>query len=279
MRIDFQVLNRRFSSLVRDVDRELDSFVHAIDLDELSRHNAGYRAYAGQKFKSFVELEKNRFISALDYVRASLSHGAVCDLGCFVPYLPVALAKLGYEVKIVDKYSLYGTELKRSIEQLASKWSIQVFDLDILNDDFSVLGRNDVVFLMAVIEHLNGSPRVLMEKARSIISERGYLLFEVPNIAEFSKRLAPLLGRSILPDYAVYFDSAYPFAGHNREMTLAEVAYLFRATGYQVEHLFCYDYGPGLPNGWKGRLLRIGKALAPMKNKEQVIRAVVRPRK
>jgi hypothetical protein len=186
---------------------------------------------------------------------------------------------LGYEVKIVDKYVLYGTELKGSIERLASKWSIQVFDLDILNDDFGTLGRNDVVFLMAVVEHLNGSPRFLMEKTRDIISDRGFLLFEVPNIAEFGKRLIPIRGHSVLPDYSSYLDSAYPFAGHNREMTAAEVAYLFKNTGYDIDELFCYDYGPVRLNGWKSRLLKVGKLLAPMKNKEHVIRAVVHPRK
>jgi 2-polyprenyl-3-methyl-5-hydroxy-6-metoxy-1,4-benzoquinol methylase len=277
--VDFRALNRQYESLVRDVDRELAAFVDAIDVEALCRHNAGYREHAGQKFEGFVELEKNRFISALDHVQRRLKHGTICDLGCFVPYLPVALAMLGHEVKIVDKYGLYGAELKSSIERLASKWSIQVFDLDILSDDFAALGRNDVVFLMAVVEHLNGSPRSLMEKTRDIISDGGFLLFEVPNIAEFGKRLIPIRGRSVLPDYGSYLDSAYPFAGHNREMTAAEVAYLFKNTGYDVDELFCYDYGPVRQNGWKSRLLSVGKSLAPMKNKGHVIRAVVRPHK
>ena len=85
--------------------------------------------------------------------------------------------------------------------------------------------------------------------------------------------------RSILPDYAVYLDSAYPFTGHNREMTVSEVEYLFGATGYEVEQLFCYDYAVPLSNGWKGQLLRASKALAPMRNKHQVIRAIARPRR
>lgn len=278
MNINFEKISREFSTLIQDVDRDVATFVDAIDIKELSQHNAGYRLYEGKKFEGFVEYEKNRFIFAISQVRNMLDTGAVCDLGCFVPYLPIALSMLGYKVKIVDKYSLYGTKLKTSIEKLVAKYSIQVFDLDILADDFKPLGTNDFVFLMAVVEHLNGSPRVLMEKTRAIISPKGFLLFEVPNIAEFSKRMIQLRGRSILPEYADYLDSAYPFTGHNREMTIDEVQYLLRATGYEIDQLFCYDYVKQTsPNGWKGRLLRAGRALAPMSNKQQVIRAIAHP--
>ena len=54
---------------------------------------------------------------------------------------------------------------------------------------------------MAVVEHLHGSPQELFNKIRNIISEKGFLIFEVPNIAQFNKRLRMLLGFSLLVDY------------------------------------------------------------------------------
>ncbi len=100
-------------------------------------------------------------------------------------------------------------------------------DLDILSDDMVRLEYNDVVLLMAVIEHLNGSPRRLINNVRKIMKPDALLFSEVPNISEFSKRIRMMFGHSPLPQYKDYFYSEYPYAGHNREMTVEEVRFLF----------------------------------------------------
>ena len=83
----------------------------------------------------------------------------------------------------------------------------------------------------------------------------------------FKKRLLFLLGKSPLPKYEDYFDSCYPFYGHNREMTVDEVRYLMNKTGFQVKYLDCYDYGIGEINSVKGLVAEIVKKIAPFKNK------------
>ena len=50
-------------------------------------------------------------------------------------------------------------ELHEVICSACSEHGIEVYDLDILNDDFCSLGSNDAVPLMAVVEHLLGSPQ------------------------------------------------------------------------------------------------------------------------
>jgi len=229
------------------------------------------------KFKYFVEVEKRRFLKALDIITRDRSQGTVCDLGCFIPYLPLALATIGFDVKIVDKYALYGSRFRDEIFRLAESKSIQVFDLDIVNDGFETLGQNDVVLLMAVVEHLNGSPRYLLEKIHAIIGSDGFFVFEVPNIAELVKRFRAFLGFSPLADYHDYFHSAYPFTGHNREMTVPEVFYMLEHAGFSVEHCDCYDYSKDAVVTWKGRLALSLKAFIPMKHKGQSIIAKARP--
>ncbi len=262
---------REVNSLIREVDKVIAPLLETVNVDDLSKHNAGYRCYKTDKFKYFVESEKNRFIKVIDVISNDRQHGTVCDLGCFIPYLPVALSVLGYKVKIVDKYDFYGRFFKDSILKLAEDNNITLFDIDILCDSFESLGRNDIVLLMAVVEHLNGTPRFLFEKIPHILSDTGFFLFETPNIAEFTKRIKMLLGHSPLPDYKDYFHSAYPFTGHNREMTVSEVVYLFEQTGFKIERLECYDYaGSSGLSAW-GRALRIIKNILPLRNKGQSI--------
>jgi 2-polyprenyl-3-methyl-5-hydroxy-6-metoxy-1,4-benzoquinol methylase len=249
--------------LLREIDGAISPLITAIDVDDLSRYNAAYRAYRTDKFRHFISDERRRFLKALTAITQDRSSGMICDLGCLVPYLPLALARLGYRTKIVDKYVLFREPFKRAIYQLADKAGIEVFDLDILQDDFRPLDQNDVVLLMAVVEHLNGSPRQLMQKARSILTPDGFLLFEVPNITELSKRLRMLLGRSPLGDYEAYFDSDYPFMGHNREMTVSEVRYLMDVTGFRIEWIECYDYSAVDSQGVRPWLVRQIKRLLP----------------
>jgi hypothetical protein len=144
---------------------------------------------------------------------------------------------------------------------------IELVELDMLQDNLTVLGRNDVVLLTAVVEHLSGSPLSLMNKVKDIIAEDGYLIFEVPNIAEFKKRVLFLVGRSPLPKYEYYLYSAYPFCGHNREMTMQEVKLLMQSTGYEVDFLKCYDYGIKTSSTLRGRMLNFLKKVMPLKDK------------
>src|SRR2546422_820772 len=86
----------RLDALLGDVDRSIRPLIDAIDVTDLSRYNAAYRAYGVDKFRHFVEAEKRRFVRALTIVTSDRPSGVVCDLGCFVPYLPLAFARLGY---------------------------------------------------------------------------------------------------------------------------------------------------------------------------------------
>jgi 2-polyprenyl-3-methyl-5-hydroxy-6-metoxy-1,4-benzoquinol methylase len=263
--------------LLVEADQAITPLIDAIDVDDLSRYNVAYRAYGAGKFRHFIEDERRRFLKAVTVITEDRPSGVVCDLGCFVPYLPLALSRLGYHAKIVDKYALFPEPFKRAIHHLAEAARIEVLDLDILQDDFAPLKDNDVVLLMAVVEHLNGSPRQLMEKTRSIITPGGFLLFEVPNIAELSKRLRMLLGRSPLGDYRTFLDSDYPFMGHNREMTISEVSELFARTGFRAEWIECYDYSPLDGQGVVPRLLRQVKRWLPLPDLGECIMAKARP--
>ena len=56
---------------------------------------AGVSASPAEIFDLFIGRERSRFIKALGIIRDRRTTGSVCDVGCFLPYLPLALRKLG----------------------------------------------------------------------------------------------------------------------------------------------------------------------------------------
>ena len=273
----FDILEKRYASLIRDVDHAIRPLVAAIDVQKISTFNSLYKRYGADKHKFFVETEKRRYLKALDIITQDRSSGSVCDLGGFVPYLPVALSKLGFSVTIVDKYGVYGPDFKNAIDRVTSAHSIRVMNLDILNDPFGPLGAHDVVLLLAVVEHFNGTPRHLMKKIHPLVSPGGFFLFEVPNLATFIRRIQLMMGRSPLPDYEDYFTSEYPHMGHNREMTVEEVRFMLARSGFDIDYLDCYDFD-SVSMKTMGRLAMRLVKLLPVKNLGQSIIAKARPR-
>jgi SAM-dependent methyltransferase len=270
-------LKREFGDLIQEVDAAIKPLIDSIDIHAISRHNAGYKRYEADKFHYFVESEKNRFIKALDIILRDRRQGVISDIGCFIPYLPVALSLLGYDVRIADKYEFYGGRFKESMLAFSQRHRLSLFDLDILQDYIGILGKNDIVLLMAVVEHLHGTPRFLFKKIHDLLKEGGMFLFEVPNIAALNKRFRMLFGFSPLPDYNDYFESSYPFTGHNREMTVSEVRYLFHQAGFKIKHLECYDYENAKNIQWRWKLARFLKVIIPSGTMGQsiMVKAVV----
>jgi len=255
----------------REARSHIETLLHSFRIEDVARHNAGYLQYDQDRYHYFVSCELGRFEKALDLIESDGRIRTICDLGTFIPFLPVVLSLLGYRVKVADRYDLYGDGFRREIEKVASKTGLELHNIDIVKEDFGALGAPDAVLLMAVVEHLNGSPLNLLEKARGLLSPEGAFIFEVPNIAEFTKRLQFLIGRSPLPGYSTYLESAYPFFGHNREMTVGEVQALLQRAGFIIEHLECYDYCRIQPSSWSGRLALLLRQILPLKDKGQSI--------
>jgi SAM-dependent methyltransferase len=266
-----------FDRILREVEADLQPVLQSLDVEGLARHNRGYAHYRTDSFRHFVVNERSRFIKAARWLAEGGSGLRVCDLGCFIPYLPLLLSRLGYQVSMVDRYEFFTDEFRAAVERVSAAAGVQVVDADILADDLSSIGRFDAVLLMAVVEHLHGSPLRLMRGIRAILDPEGLLLFEVPNIAEFRRRIAFLRGRSPLPDYGYYLESEYPYFGHNREMTVPEVEQLHARAGFRIERLECYDYSQTQAETLRQRMGLALKRFAPVSHKGETIMALSRP--
>lgn len=216
-----------------------------LDLAELARHNRGYLSdYSSHRFETFVEAEWPSHSRVLKWYLKNIPKGSrVMEIGTFVPVIPILLTWHGYWVTTVEKLSLYGKALDPMID-LLTRMGVTFQDIDIIGSDFDST-RFDVVNLIAILEHLLGSPKQLLMRIQEILVPGGALVLTVPNQARLIRRLGLLLGgTSVQPKYQDYFNSAYPFSGHHREYTRAEVVYALTQSGFRVGEIDSIKYPP-----------------------------------
>lgn len=260
-------------ALMAMADDKVRAIIKQVDRADLALHNEGY-APEGDLFDHLVAPERARYPLALRMLEG-LPPGRAVDLGCFFPYMPLLLTALGWQVTAVDRYSLYGPSLHEALATTAQAEGFELLDLD-MTTEIDRVGDADLILLMAVIEHFNGSPLQLMRDIVTLLRARnGHLLLEVPNIATLWRRIQFVRGVSPLPDYGSYLRSSYPFAGHNREMTPGEVRMLLEEAGYALDKVALFDYSPPAP-GLKPTLLRLFQRAFP--SCRETIMAVARPR-
>ncbi|MFA5070044.1 MAG: methyltransferase domain-containing protein [Patescibacteria group bacterium] len=215
------------------LSKKLD-FIKFLDFDQLSKYNHGHLRYKNNPLRDFTLSEfstYNRIFSLYDKCK----RGRVLEIGTFIPTIPLGLKKMGYKVVTVEKTEFYGDTYKPVIKCL-EKNNIDFYDLDIIDKaEIKKLGSFDYINLIAVVEHLLGSPQELFKSIHSLLKKDGKFIFEVPNLASFKRRINFLIsGTNPMGNYADYFLSEYPFEGHHRLMNYNEVLYLFKNTDFEI---------------------------------------------
>jgi len=236
------------SDVVRVIDEaknELAPVLARLDIEQLAKHNMGYARYSVDPIEGFVDQEIIRFTKTVDFIYKTMSCQAhIIDIGMFVPIVPVALAKLGFRVASVENLAFYGTALNEMVSLINGRYNIGIHDLDILNDELGMLsGKFDVVLLLAILEHLNGTPKYLLEKVSNLSKPTGRIIVEVPNAATLERRLAFLLkGKPPFPPFSDYYHSDYPFTGHNREYTVGDLKYALKHSGFEIVEMEVFHH-------------------------------------
>jgi len=149
---------------------------------------------------------------------------------------------------VAERYDLYDGALD-PVRDLLEDAGARVWDVD-----FTVSGLEadsfPVVVNMAMVEHVAGSPQMLMRNLRGCCS--GHLLLEVPNLAYGYKRWQLLRGQTIHPPLRDVYESATPFTGHHREYTASDLRELLELSGFRLEQATTFNYS--LTGGLKARL-------------------------
>jgi 2-polyprenyl-3-methyl-5-hydroxy-6-metoxy-1,4-benzoquinol methylase len=259
---------------IYEARQELAPYLQRLDLEQLSKHNQGYLTYASNPVRHFIDSEIHVYIKIVEFLAQSIPEGAkVIDIGFFIPVIPIALAKLGFKVVSIEKLAFYDHALDDIIAYSKQNYDIELHDLDILQDDIDfITNQFDIVILSAIIEHLNGTPKYLIEKAKTLGVKDARYIFVVPNVATMRKRLNFLLrGLPPFPPISNYYHSAYPFTGHNREYTLKEYRYILEQSGFEIIHLEGFNRLLDSKPSFKDSLWRLLAQLGPKSFRESLL--------
>lgn len=109
-----------------------------------------------------------------------------------------------------------------------------------------------------ILEHLNGTPKYLLNRTRVLGKDNAYYMIAMPNVAAICKRTSFLLkGSPPFPSISAYDHSAYPFTGHNREYIIRDLMYVLKQSGFDIIHLVTYNRPATLKRSFTDCLLNI----------------------
>lgn len=259
-------LKKDVAEAILETKEELAPLLNRLDFAKISKYNHGYMRYAQYPTKFFIDAEVGTYQRTLNYIysRASAAN-RILDIGFFIPIIPIALAKLGFSVSAIEKLIYYDKALDEIISFARKKYAIEVLDSDVIEDNLSDLEHQfDMVILQAVLEHLNGTPKYVLNRARQFVKPAGTILVEVPNAARLRKRLVFLMkGKVPFAPFYDYYHSAYPFAGHNREYTIDDLKYALDQSGLDLVRLDVYQKSPVKPQPLWDRVIYWLELLGP----------------
>jgi SAM-dependent methyltransferase len=247
----------------------------------LARHHPGFADY---DFGAYLRLSERRYRHVLRLARrAGVLDGGpphVLDVGGFLAAFPVALARLGWPVTLVEEYGYYEGAFDGLRDLLVAE-GVTVVSADYTQPLDEPPARYGLVTNLAMLEHLANSPRVLMENLRASTADDGLLVLEVPNIAYWPRRMALLRGETVHPPLSDVYESAIPFLGHHREYTRDDLAWLLERGGFTVEDVARFNYSVRVAGPWMDRVYALRSLAVPalLPSAREAIMASGRPRR
>jgi 2-polyprenyl-3-methyl-5-hydroxy-6-metoxy-1,4-benzoquinol methylase len=214
-------------------------------LENVGIHNPGWHP---DRFDvgAYLRASEERYVHVLALAaRCGVAERPrVLEVGGFFGAFPLALARVGLDVTLSEKYAYYYGAFD-DLRGFLEREGVAVWDEDLTERLAAPRGdRFDLITSLAILEHLANTPRPLMDNLAGLLADRGRLLVEVPNIAYWPKRLAALTGGSVHPPLRDVYDAAIPYTGHQREYTAAELRELIGWSGLQLHALTAYNYTP-----------------------------------
>ncbi len=179
----------------------------------IEAHKAVYEAYP---LPGYMDTVWPAYQSIAFTVERHLPRGSrILDFGAGGMDKTAVLSAMGYKMYAHDDYKDEWHRLGNNYQRLmafAEAFSIE-FHVDM---DFAPESM-DMVMIHDVLEHLDDSPRELLNALLALVRPGGYLFATVPNAANIRKRISALLGRTIHPPYDMYYWCPGEWRGHVRE--------------------------------------------------------------
>lgn len=164
-------------------------------------------------------------------------HTKVLEIGC-------ATGFMGKYLKKVKTCEVFGVEIGQEEAKIARKYLDKVIHADIEDPqtarDITTLGRFDIVFSSALIEHLK-DPWTALRTWKQFLKKDGSLIITTSNIAHWSMRLQLLQGKFAYQQYGILDNT------HLRFFTTETFQQLVLNCGYTIDVFSIDAVGGGLP--------------------------------
>lgn len=198
-------------------------------------------------FQGYIRSERkdSYFVMPKAVMRYIKKGSELLDFGAGPCDKTAILAIMGYKVvafdDLQDDWHQY-KDNKDKILKFASKAGIDyVVKCDKNAFNFN-RKRFDGIILNNVIEHLNCSPRHLVNNLLPYLKSNGVLFIDVPNAVNLRKRIDVVRGRTNYPSFQGFYWSDNPWRGHIREYVYDDLVKMSQFLGLEMLELRSHHY-------------------------------------
>ena len=158
------------------------------------------------------------------------THKKILDVAAGWAIPSRVLLQEGYEVHITDSYVVGGEHVcgfNKNIFPFTRIDDLEKEKLPFSENTF------DAILWLGTIEHLQNSPKRVLEWMHRILKKNGFLIIDTPNILELRRRIMFLFGESFMPQIKFIFD-AKRHVDHHFEYTKSDLEYATKKSGFKI---------------------------------------------
>lgn len=162
--------------------------------------------------------------------------GAFLDIGTGKGIVPRLISSLGVRSVSVDNKASGGLALE-SIREAG----VEGHHCDITSEPLPLPDNSVGCVLFAdVIEHLQNSPKLVLQEIKRVLKPGGVCVATTPNAGRLTTRIKVALGYSNWPHIDDYYDLPY-HGGHHHEYTRHEFRHVFERENYSIRQMLMIE--------------------------------------
>lgn len=150
--------------------------------------------YTSLERSAFLENNSKELLNFIDRYTRPQRNISLLDIGANIGFFVKEAVKRGYDA--------VGVEPSKNMATYAKSLGIPIIETTI--DKFNPQKSFDIITIFHVLEHLD-NPTEVLNKLKSIHSENGFLVLEVPNIESYIAKKDELSWRFIALEHIFYF--------------------------------------------------------------------------
>lgn len=189
-------------------------------------------------FPGYIDETAEEVASIVDLILSCVPLGGrLLDIGCGALDKTAVLQRLKFQCFACDDFNDPWHARSNNLTRLVDFAMAADIELHVQNEDYTIPWKHDsfdVVTLLGVIEHLNRSPRELLNVAGAFLKTGGVVIVVMPNAVNLRKRRDVVLGRTNYPPVDAMYHNIGQWRGHVREYTLQETKLIIEWTGFEI---------------------------------------------